>query len=56
MEKIKEMIIYVSENFCDKYCKYPYLSLNQDTLDSICDNCPMHKLQEAVNEKDICNY
>ena len=56
LEQTKEIITYVSENFCDKYCKYPYLSLNQDTLDNICEHCPMCKLTEVFNdEKNIHN-
>lgn len=52
----QEIIDYVSENFCDKYCKYPYLSLNQETLDSICEHCCMNKLKEVFNiEKNIYN-
>ena len=52
----KEIIDYVSENFCDKYCKYPYLSLNQETLDSICEHCCMNKLKGVFeDEENICN-
>lgn len=38
------------ENFCENYCKYPFICKTQDELDGICEECPLDKLAEIVNK------
>lgn len=37
------------EKVCDEYCQYPCICPNQETLDSICGECELAKLFEALN-------
>lgn len=52
---LEQTIIYVTENFCDKYCKYPAIIATQYQLDSVCKNCPMNKLTDLLKEDKIKN-
>lgn len=36
--------------FCDEYCKYPNTCKSQDELEEKCEECPLNKLAEIVNE------
>ncbi len=38
------------EQFCDKYCKYPYICADEEKLQEVCENCPICKLAERVEE------
>ena len=49
-KELNEIITYVAENFCDKYCKYPEL-YSDYTLDTICEHCPMNKLLEVMKNE-----
>lgn len=49
---LRQTIIYVSENFCDRYCKYPTIIATQYQLDSVCKDCPMNKLTDLLKEDD----
>ena len=44
-----ERLEKITEKFCDKYCKYPYVIKKQDELDDICENCPMNELFELLD-------
>jgi len=39
----------ITEEFCDRYCKYPFICSKQDDLDAICEECPMNKLFELLD-------
>lgn len=39
----------LSSEFCDRYCKYPYICKDEDALDEVCDGCPMNKLFEIYD-------
>lgn len=38
------------EQFCDRYCKYPYICADEEKLQEVCENCPICKLAERVEE------
>lgn len=40
-KKIPQLLEEISEEMCDKYCKYPEMHLTEDELMAICENCPM---------------
>lgn len=35
------------ELMCDNYCRYPEETRDQEELDTICESCPLSKLQEG---------
>ena len=37
-------LIDVTEQICDKYCKYPSQPGTQEELDDICDKCPLNNI------------
>lgn len=39
----------IRQVFCDEYCKYPLICKTQDEMDGICEECPLSKLAEMVN-------
>lgn len=39
-----EDIEKLSAEFCDKYCQYPNVCADEETLETVCDVCPMNKL------------
>lgn len=49
MEKAKAEEL-ISE-FCDHYCRWPWVCMNQDRLDVHCDACPLPKLLEQEDEE-----
>ena len=40
------------EQFCDGYCKFPYICKTQEQLETACDNCPITKIAE-LKEKEV---
>ena len=51
MSDLEQIIVYVCENFCDKYCKYPSIIAAQYQLDKVCEECPLHKLNDLLQIK-----
>lgn len=49
MEKTKEDLL---SEFCDHYCRWPWVCMNQDRLDVHCDACPLPKLLDQEKEAD----
>ena len=37
-------LIDVTEQICDKYCKYPSQPGTQEELNDICDKCPLNNI------------
>ena len=37
---------FLAELFCDNYCKFPDGHIEQETLDGICNACPMRLITE----------
>lgn len=44
-----ERLEKITGEFCDKYCKYPCKTKNQDELDEICESCPMNELADLLD-------
>ena len=50
MKNNKEKLQDFAERLCDKYCKYPDLTSDQDALDEICMKCPLNQIFELFSE------
>ena len=44
-----ERLEKITGEFCDRYCKYPCKTKNQDELDEICESCPMNELADLLD-------
>lgn len=40
------------EKMCDNFCQYPNKVKDQDSLNRICEECPMNKLVKLNNNED----
>lgn len=40
----------IAEKFCDRFCKYPSICLNQTELERICEKCPMNELEKMLED------
>ena len=40
----------LTAEFCDKYCKFPTVCSNQETLDTVCNVCPMNKMFDLLDD------
>lgn len=38
----------LTENICDKICKYPVSDITQDELDEKCENCIVNRIESVV--------
>lgn len=45
----KEELEKVTGEFCDKYCRFPYICADEESLDTVCEGCPMNKLFELLD-------
>ena len=41
--------------FCDKYCKFPFVCTDEETLESACNVCPMNKLFDLLSPRHLLN-
>ena len=44
IDQLKEIIGHVQTEICDDYCKFPYQHLNEEEMESVCNGCPLNKL------------
>ena len=40
------------EQFCDNYCKFPYICKDEEQLHAVCDCCPIVELAERAGVTD----
>lgn len=45
----KERLEELTGEFCDRYCKYPYVCTDEETLDTVCEDCPMNRMVEFLD-------
>ena len=45
----KQTLEELTGEFCDKYCKYPYICGTEDALDTVCEQCPMNRMVELLD-------
>lgn len=39
----------MAEQFCDGYCKFPYICGSEDELRAKCENCPIMQLEVLID-------
>lgn len=40
----------IAKRFCDGCCKFPHICEDEDELRAKCENCPICKLEEMIDE------
>lgn len=41
----------LAEEFCNKYCRWPYELSDQEALDARCSGCPLDRLVDMAKKK-----
>ena len=45
----KEKLEKLTGEFCDQYCRFPYICQDEEALETVCENCPMNGLFELLD-------
>lgn len=48
----KQKLEQLTSEFCDKYCQYPNVCANEETLETVCDKCPMNEMFELLDDNN----
>jgi len=52
----RQELIDVTEIICDKYCKFPVEAPDDNTLEDICNKCPLALLADGKHMEGYCPW